>query len=448
MNLKERFHIKIVNTVKNTAADITRATSRARTTARQNPTDFVYILDTKAPEGADLYYGVDGRFLPEQPILNDEDVKEAPKKKGRPKGSKNKKNALVPVQTWNFEGHQLTSIHYKGEQVWITKEVGRVLGYADDGQELVNSISKWFEDFDKNIDYIKLDGLQLAEFKRLFVDNGESPLSNKAQRIILLTESGLHLACIKSQKEIGRRLRQWISREVLPALRKEGSYTLPKHRKTLEEKQRDQEKKELRKDINLIKNLISKEKDYMKDGYKAVKDLCKMATDFQKKYPEEKETIKSIELGIIEDMQKYGNYERRKQDLDALHIDEYIRRLVSTMHISIPSTLETQKDEEIKKLNETLEKQQQKMLHTIEIFDTSNWVTDWDLAEEVTENFEELSKNEQVIAVKRINEGAYKLGYTNNLSMVQDDKRGPLGALTKVYHPDTAEKIYNSLKIG
>jgi len=84
--------------------------------------------------------------------------------------------------------------------------VGAALGYDRDGGHLVNMVTKeWDADFEEGRDYRILRGKQLKDFKRLIEVDGESPLSSYAPKVMLLTESGVHLAAILSRKEAGRK---------------------------------------------------------------------------------------------------------------------------------------------------------------------------------------------------------------------------------------------------
>ena len=47
-----------------------------------------------------------------------------------------------------FEKHGVTAIVYKGRVCWIAREIGRLLGYGNDGKRLVTLIlRKWRDEF-------------------------------------------------------------------------------------------------------------------------------------------------------------------------------------------------------------------------------------------------------------------------------------------------------------
>ena len=65
-----------------------------------------------------------------------------------------------------------------------------------------------------------------------FLDEDESEISGvtddlgRTQQTILLTESGLYAVIFRSNKPEARRFRKWVTSELLPSLRKTGSYAL------------------------------------------------------------------------------------------------------------------------------------------------------------------------------------------------------------------------------
>lgn len=128
-----------------------------------------------------------------------------------------------------FENNQVTQIMYKGQPVLIAKEVGRALGYAKEGSRLVDSINAdWSNEFIYGIDYIKLVGAELVELKRVLKQTTNFVVRPNLNNCILLTQSGVDLVCSKTNKHIGIRLRRWLVDEVLPSLRKTGSYEMDK----------------------------------------------------------------------------------------------------------------------------------------------------------------------------------------------------------------------------
>jgi prophage antirepressor-like protein len=124
------------------------------------------------------------------------------------------------------EGFAVSVITYKGVDYVAARDVGRALGYADDGSRLSQLISSdWAEDFIDGTDFVRLEGQDLADLKAL----GTDYVGSRARWFVLLTRSGADLVCMKTDKPVGRKLRRWIVDVVFPALRAGESVSLATH---------------------------------------------------------------------------------------------------------------------------------------------------------------------------------------------------------------------------
>lgn len=133
--------------------------------------------------------------------------------------------SLVTVPS--FEGHTLNPIHFGGQPVWIITQVEAALGYSKKG--LGRLISReWGEEFTEGIHYHSIHGDDLRDLKavlKLVVSDTTS--LKHARAVTLLTQAGLDMVCVKTDKPAGKNLRKWLVEEVLPAIRSTGSYTAP-----------------------------------------------------------------------------------------------------------------------------------------------------------------------------------------------------------------------------
>jgi prophage antirepressor-like protein len=129
------------------------------------------------------------------------------------------------IQHFTFEGQNLTTIEYKGQPVWIAREVGRLLGYANDGKRLLTSMAGWEAEMIPGVDTILLKGDALRIFKEMMegVTNSVTPF-RQAKSLTLLTKAGVFLVCLKTNQQAGIRLRRWLVDEVLPQIRRTGRY--------------------------------------------------------------------------------------------------------------------------------------------------------------------------------------------------------------------------------
>jgi len=212
------------------------AEKAARRCGRENPEDGPYIIYDEWADGTSApcyFHGHNGHraesvtFLVRtervEPVVVEEDVLE------KPTGTD------IQVIPRLFESNQITQIIFKGQPVLIAKEVGRALGYADDGNSLNKRIiNEWSDEFEDGIETIKFEGLQLYELKRLFQPSTNYVLGSNASHLLLLTEKGVNKVLMKTNKPEGKRLRKWLAREVLPSLRKKGFYELDKGKRNEE----------------------------------------------------------------------------------------------------------------------------------------------------------------------------------------------------------------------
>jgi prophage antirepressor-like protein len=129
----------------------------------------------------------------------------------------------IATFTHTFHGAPLMTVTWQGRPAWIARHIGARLGYAQDGKRFPNTIlGEWKDEFIEGKDYALLSGADLAAFKALPGAEDLSPHTHS--RLLLLFESGLHLALIKTRKTLGRDLRRFLAREVLPQLVRTGAY--------------------------------------------------------------------------------------------------------------------------------------------------------------------------------------------------------------------------------
>lgn len=160
---------------------------------------------------------------------------------------------MLPLTTFTheFEGEPLVTLTYDGRPAWVARHIGARLGYSHGGKRLPNKIlGEWADEFIEGQDYAFLTGEELEAFKGLAAGGpGEVP-ANTRRGLLILFETGLHLALVKTQRPIGKRLRRFLVDQVLPQLVRTGAYqptpsvpetaivlvTLPPPRPTLSER--------------------------------------------------------------------------------------------------------------------------------------------------------------------------------------------------------------------
>jgi prophage antirepressor-like protein len=114
------------------------------------------------------------------------------------------------LQVFQFEGEKVRVINQNGEPWWVLKDVCYILNLSD-----VSMTASRLDEDEKGTSQICTLG-------------GD-------QKMTIINESGLYNVILRSDKPDAKRFRKWITSEVLPAIRKTGSYSIFKVPKTLAE---------------------------------------------------------------------------------------------------------------------------------------------------------------------------------------------------------------------
>lgn len=109
------------------------------------------------------------------------------------------------------------------DEIWfVGRDVAKILGYGNGNvksKALSNAISDHVEEEDK----IKLN---YAECKNLFrvYQNGDPTFKINSNGMIIINESGLYSLILQSSLPKAKDFKRWVTKEVLPTIRKTGSY--------------------------------------------------------------------------------------------------------------------------------------------------------------------------------------------------------------------------------
>lgn len=106
------------------------------------------------------------------------------------------------ITPFNFNNSEIRLIVRAGEPWFITADVARVLGYRD-----ASNAGRVLDDDEKDTHVVSTPG-------------GD-------QKLTVINESGLYALVLRSRKPEARKFAKWVTSEVLPAIRKTGSYSLP-----------------------------------------------------------------------------------------------------------------------------------------------------------------------------------------------------------------------------
>ena len=108
------------------------------------------------------------------------------------------------LQVFNFEKRDVRVVIRGSDPWWVAKDVCDVLGYENSRKALADHI----DEDEKGV--TKCDTL------------------GGMQEMSIINESGLYALVMRSNKPEAKRFRKWVTSEVLPALRKTGSYSVKK----------------------------------------------------------------------------------------------------------------------------------------------------------------------------------------------------------------------------
>ena len=125
---------------------------------------------------------------------------------------------LVPY-AHQFEEGTLATLYWNGRPVWPARNIGDLLGYANQGKRLPTLITReWAEEFIPDHDYVMPTGSELKTIQEVTSKGPYYAPFYSHRGLLLLFEPGLYLALLKTRKPAGKKLRRFIAQEVLPVL--------------------------------------------------------------------------------------------------------------------------------------------------------------------------------------------------------------------------------------
>ena len=106
-------------------------------------------------------------------------------------------------QTFNFDYSVVRAITINGDPYFIGKEIAEILGYTNPQKAIRDHV----DDDDKLTERIVLSG--------------------QKREVYMINESGLYSLVLSSKLPEAKRFKRWVTREVLPSIRKHGMYATP-----------------------------------------------------------------------------------------------------------------------------------------------------------------------------------------------------------------------------
>lgn len=105
------------------------------------------------------------------------------------------------LRTWTFSGSEVRTVEVNGEPWWVLADVCSVLEISNN-----RNIAARLEDDEKGVTLVDTLG--------------------GAQNMTIINESGLYSVILRSDKPQAKPFRKWVTSEVLPSIRKTGSYSI------------------------------------------------------------------------------------------------------------------------------------------------------------------------------------------------------------------------------
>lgn len=108
------------------------------------------------------------------------------------------------LQIFNNEDFgEIRTVTINNEPYFVGKDIASALGYKD----TADAIKKHIEEDDKGV--------------------GEIPTPGGVQKMTCINESGMYALILSSKLESAKKFKHWVTSEVLPTIRKTGTYNMP-----------------------------------------------------------------------------------------------------------------------------------------------------------------------------------------------------------------------------
>ena len=110
---------------------------------------------------------------------------------------------MSSLQMLSFQGQRVRMLEQDGQPWWVLRDVCEVLGIKQSVR------------VSERLDGDEVNQAHLADAR------------GRRQKTTIISESGLYAVLLRSDKPLARPFRKWVTSEVLPSIRRTGSYTVP-----------------------------------------------------------------------------------------------------------------------------------------------------------------------------------------------------------------------------
>ena len=122
----------------------------------------------------------------------------------------------------NIEFGKIRTLVINNEPWFVSKDIAEILGYANTRQAIQVNVDE------DDVSIIQMSDLEEGLSDRL-------PDHMKGSKISIINESGLYSLILRSEKPEAKKFKHWVTSEVLPSIRKMGSYLMEQKKKVLSE---------------------------------------------------------------------------------------------------------------------------------------------------------------------------------------------------------------------
>jgi prophage antirepressor-like protein len=125
------------------------------------------------------------------------------------------------LNTYDFNNFSIRVLLFEKE-LFIAKDIAEILGYINPNEAITDHCKKA-----TNLKRVLTDSFKLP-IEKLAIDFYRKAFGNSWKQTKLIPESDVWRLIIKSRLPEAERIEEWIMEEVLPSIRKNGSYSLQK----------------------------------------------------------------------------------------------------------------------------------------------------------------------------------------------------------------------------
>jgi prophage antirepressor-like protein len=118
-------------------------------------------------------------------------------------------------QLFKFENFDIKILGTHDKPLFFASQVAHILGYSNTKKAVYTHI------WDQN-------KMNVQEYNQQFMGTQNGTLQNLNHQTILINEPGLYQLIFASKLENAQRFQKWVINDVLPSIRKTGSYKIPK----------------------------------------------------------------------------------------------------------------------------------------------------------------------------------------------------------------------------